>query len=100
MLITSLTIKPAENGYLPLELVTNRGPVGCRHFAAPGATAGVLWAGGACGGWSGPGGDLYETLCRELQHEGISSLHLRFRQPGSLEESVLDALTGLSFLRA
>jgi hypothetical protein len=42
----------------------------------------------------------YPYLCGTLRSEGVAGLRVRFRSPNELEECVLDALAGISFLQA
>jgi pimeloyl-ACP methyl ester carboxylesterase len=84
------------DGYRPVTIVTDRGEVAGRHYAAP-SSAAVILVGGAGGGWDTPARGLYPTLCQEFAAEGISSLRLRFREPSDLGESVLDVLAGITF---
>ena len=87
-----------EDGYDAFRLRTSTGETACRYYAAPGGRRGVIWVGGAGGGWDTPAEGLYPRLCRELTAEGIASLRVRFRDPASLDRSVVDVLAGVRYL--
>lgn len=89
----------SEAGYQQVEVHTRQGTVEIRHYPAPGATRGVVWVGGVGGGFDSPGRDLYPTLAATLVGEAVSSARVRFRRPGVLEESLVDCLAGLWYLR-
>ncbi|SRR5579883_741373 len=88
--------KPTS-GYIPIGLATDRGTVECRYYAVEGAARAAIWVGGAGGGWDSPH-NLYPRLCQELKSHGIASLRVRYRHAAVLNESILDALAGASFL--
>lgn len=99
MSFQNIQIGAAEGNYLPVNLETSRGTVRARHYPAPGSPWGVVFVGGAGGGWDTPGrGQLYPQLCAELPAEGITTLRVRYRKPAHLEESVLDVLAGIYYL--
>jgi dienelactone hydrolase len=81
-----------------IHLPTAKGAVPVLLYEAPGATAGVIFAGGAGGGFDSPSQGLYPRLADELQREGITAMRLRYREPARLDESVLDVLAGVGFL--
>jgi alpha/beta superfamily hydrolase len=94
-----------HNGYTPVSLATPRGDVECRYYPVDGSVRAAVWVGGAGGGWDSPGRGrlplgpgLYPKWCEELRRQGIASLRVRYRRPADLNESVLDALTGLDYL--
>lgn len=98
MLIKSVMIRPHTGDFRSLGINTSRGTIDCRYFSVPGATATVLWLGGAAGGWDSPVRELYRRIGETLLCSGISSLHVRYRRPEILSEALLDALTALDFL--
>ncbi len=67
---------------------------------AEGSHQAVLWVCGARGGFGGPGPGTYARLAEEFREREITSLRLDYRQPNSLEESVLDLLAGVAFLKS
>jgi pimeloyl-ACP methyl ester carboxylesterase len=87
-------------GYREITLRTSHGDIECRYYAVPGAYRGVLWVGGVGGNFDTPARGLYPRLCSDLQAVGIASLRVRYRYPTVLEEAVLDALAGLTFLES
>lgn len=88
----------AEDGVERVLLSTNRGEIETRYHAAAGASAGVVWVGGAGGGLDGPARGLYPEGCRRLAREGVAGLRLHYRRPNHLQECTLDTLLGLEFL--
>ncbi|PWC33108.1 dienelactone hydrolase family protein [Azospirillum sp. TSO35-2] len=97
LLNATLGIADAE-GFQPLSLETDRGPIEARYYPAAGANLAALWVGGVGGGFDTPARGLYPRLCADLTTDGVASLRLRFRDPRDLEEAVYDVLCGLSFL--
>src|SRR5439155_16139489 len=92
--------EPAQEGYLPVTLVTSRGTISYRYYEAPGARCGAIWVGGVGGGWDTPSRSLYFRLCHELLDASIASLRVRLRHPTILGEAILDVLAGINFLRS
>jgi pimeloyl-ACP methyl ester carboxylesterase len=84
--------------YRTIRLVTSRGQVACRFYAAPKARRGAIWVGGVGGDWDTPARNLYPTLCEDLTHHGVASLRVRFRDPHELEEAVHDVRAGIAYL--
>ena len=95
-----VTVGPLERGYCGVELRTDRGPVACRYYRAPGASRAVVYVGGVGGGWDTPARGLYPRLCEDLQGEGIAGLRVRFRDPRLLSEAAHDVLAGLRYLES
>lgn len=58
----------------------------------------IVWVWGAHGGFDGPGDGIFGVLAEELKSQ-MTSLRINYRQPGDLQESVLDTLAGISFLK-
>jgi len=90
---------PSTPEYRALRLLTNRGTVSCRYYPVTKPMSAVIWVGGVGGDWDTPAQGLYPRLCESLRHKAIASLRVQFRQPGILEESVLDVLVGASYLK-
>ena len=82
-----------------LLLVTNRGPIQTiiHHDPTSPTHRGIVWVGGARGGFEGPAGSMYKLLGDGLS-PGITSIRLDYRQPNVLVECVMDTLAALSFL--
>ena len=82
-----------------LLLVTNRGPIQTiiHHDPTIPTHRGIVWVGGARGGFEGPAGSMYKLLGDGLS-PGITSIRLDYRQPNVLVECVMDILAALSFL--
>ena len=82
-----------------LLLVTNRGPIQTiiHHDPTIPTHRGIVWVGGARGGFEGPAGSMYKLLGDSLS-PGITSIRLDYRQPNVLVECVMDTLAALSFL--
>ncbi|MGB9980478.1 alpha/beta hydrolase [Methanobacterium sp.] len=88
----------AKNGYIPVELITDRGEISCRFYKVNSNNLGVIWVGGVGGGWDTPAEGLYPELSEKLKENGISSLRIRYRYPHDLNESVYDVIAGIKFL--
>ena len=82
-----------------LLLVTNRGPIQTiiHHDPTSPTHRGIVWVGGARGGFEGPAGSMYKLL-GDCLSPGITSIRLDYRQPNVLVECVMDTLAALSFL--
>jgi alpha-beta hydrolase superfamily lysophospholipase len=89
---------PEPDGTMRILLQTSRGEI--RAVLHPSATspAAAIYAGGARGGFEGPGDGLYPRMAARLRPL-MSGLRLHYREPGEFEECVLDVLAGVSFLR-
>jgi hypothetical protein len=78
---------------------TTRGEITTHLRPVEGKTGAVIFLGGAGGGVSGPANKVYERLGEALVPDGVTSLRVEYREPGEFEESVADALAGVSFLK-
>ena len=99
--ITGVEPDPSRQGQegAPLTLHTTRGDIRVAFHQATEHHAAVVWVWGAQGGLEGPADGIYATLAEELLPEGISSLRVDYRHPRVLDESVMDTLAGVSFLK-
>ena len=79
-------------------LHTDRGAIQAILHQAPEAQYGVIWVGGARGGFGRPGHGAYTRLADVLRQDRISSLRLCYRHPNVLPECVLDIMTGVAYL--
>lgn len=93
-------IEAQSDGAGELRLITDRGPIECRHHNAAYGDAAVLWVFGAGGGLGGPAGGVYSRLGERFTAHGISSLELAYRRPAQLVECVLDVLLGIAWLES
>ncbi|MBW4577427.1 MAG: dienelactone hydrolase family protein [Aphanothece sp. CMT-3BRIN-NPC111] len=116
MALRDVEVRPLQDGYIPIRLMTSRGNVDFRYYQVPGAKCGAIWVGGVGGGWDTPAKGLYPQLCQELANknsdhtssgnggskgsDAIASLRVRFRHPTKLDESVLDVIAGISYLES
>jgi fermentation-respiration switch protein FrsA (DUF1100 family) len=89
---------PEPDGTVRVLLTTTRGEIRGVLHPSPARPGAVIYVGGALGGFEGPAGDIYPRLARRLLPT-MSGLRLHYRQPGEFQESVLDVLAGVSFLR-
>jgi hypothetical protein len=80
-------------------LCTDRGDIQAILHQAPEAQRGVIWVGGARGGFGRPGQDAYARLADVLRRDRISSLRLCYRHPNVLPECVLDIMAGVAYLK-
>lgn len=88
------------DGCVPIKLSTDRGEIDARYYESNVPGRAVIFVGGIGGDFDSPAKGLYPRICRELLPRDISSLRIAFRHPNDLDESVLDVLAGLSFLRS
>lgn len=78
---------------------SSRGPIPLILHPADEAGCAALCVSGAIGGFDGPAA-LYPRLGLELPRLGISIARLNYRAPREFRECLLDALAGVSFLKA
>jgi len=87
------------DGAQHLTINTTRGPIPMIFHPAAAPNRAALCVSGAIGGVDGPS-KLYPRLGRELPSAGIAIARIDYRAPNEFGECMLDALAGLSFLRA
>ena len=80
-------------------LRTDRGAIQALRHPAPAAQHGVIWVGGARGGFGRPGQGVYARLAEALRQDRIASLRLCYRHPNVLPECALDILAGIAALQ-
>ncbi|HYW22288.1 MAG TPA: dienelactone hydrolase family protein [Nodularia sp. (in: cyanobacteria)] len=97
--LQDVVVEPRSAAYHPVKLITGQDSTYCRYYPVKNAEKAVIWVGGAGGGWDTPASGLYPRLCEDLTSEAIASLRIRYRYPAQLTDSVLDVLTGLTYLR-
>lgn len=92
----------ADNKY-EITLQTSRGDIQGLLMPCEGEVGAVIWASSGAGGRFGFGENAYLAVSEQLLEDGVTSLHLQFREPspypGPFEECVLDVLGAISFLR-
>lgn len=99
MTISDVRVAPSGQGYDAVTLTTSRGDLELRHYHVPRARRGVVFVGGAGGGWDTPGrGELYPRLCEDLAAAGVAAVRAQYRHQHALAECVLDVLAALHFL--
>jgi pimeloyl-ACP methyl ester carboxylesterase len=79
-------------------LRTDRGDILAILHQAPEAQRGMIWVGGARGGFGRPGQGAYARLAEGLRRDRISSLRLCYRHPNVLPECALDVMAGVAYL--
>lgn len=79
-------------------LRTDRGDIQALLHPAPAAQHGVIWVGGARGGFGRPGQGAYARLADVLRRDRIASLRLCYRYPNVLPECALDIMAGVVYL--
>ena len=94
-----IALTPLPDDTLKVIISTSRGDIHSVYHPSLDSRKGIIWICGAHGGLDGPSFGIYVDLSRDLVAERISSLRLDYRQPGVLEECVLDVLTGIAFLK-
>ena len=82
-----------------LLLRTDRGDIQSIMHQSPKAQHGVIWVGGARGGFGGPGKGAYARLAEELCRVRIASLRMNYRHPNVLPECALDIMAGVTYLQ-
>lgn len=100
--IEAVAGREGADGTFELLIKTSRGEISGLLHPCEGEPGAALFLGGALGGLDGPAGGLYRLLAQTLaarERGGLSGLRLHYRMPGEFLECVLDALTGLSFLK-
>ena len=99
--ILGVRTRPSEggSGELVVELNTTRGVIKAHLRPCEGKTGCAIFIGGAAGGVAGPADEVYTRLGRDLVGRGVTSLRVKYREPGEFEECVMDALAACSFLR-
>tara|TARA_Y100000590_G_scaffold470741_1_gene669097 strand:+ start:14449 stop:15150 length:702 start_codon:yes stop_codon:yes gene_type:complete len=95
---TELYETPEGESGQALVINSTRGEIPCLFHEAENEQLGIVWVGGARGGFTGPAGGIYKKFSDSLTSKGISSLRLHYRQPNNLEECVLDTLAGVGLL--
>ncbi|MCX6020608.1 MAG: macro domain-containing protein [Chloroflexi bacterium] len=83
-----------------ISLMTSRGEVRGVLTGRQGEPGAVLWLNGAAPGMNGPAGGVFAYLTHTLRFVGITSLRMDHRNCQSFDECLLDALMGLSLLKA
>lgn len=86
------------SGTYDLEIRTPRGEITGLLHRIKQARSGMIMAGDAEGGLTGPAG-VYGPLGDRLQHAGIASMRLEYRHPNELDECVFDVLAAIEALR-
>lgn len=86
-------------GELLIELNTSRGVIQCHLHPCEGQSGCAIFVSGAAGGVDGPANGVFTRLSRDLVAGGVTSLRVRYREPGDFEECVLDVLAACSFLK-
>ena len=79
-------------------LRTDRGDIQAILHQALEAQYGVIWVGGARGGFGRPGKGADARLADVLRRERMSSLRLRYRHPNVLPECALAIMAGVASL--
>jgi pimeloyl-ACP methyl ester carboxylesterase len=79
-------------------LCADRGDIQAILHQAPEAQRGVIWVGGARGGFGRPGHGASARLADVLRRDRIASLRLRYRHPNVLPECALDIMAGIASL--
>ena len=97
--IQGVALAPETESEYRLVLRTSRGDIAGQFTVCEGGTGAAVMVGGASGGLDGPAGSIYPRLAEALRANQVSTLRLHYRHPGEFEESVLDVLGALSFLK-
>jgi len=98
LMLSGAEIQPALRSYAPVRILSNRGNIHCRLYGKANSQYGAIWLNSAVGGWTSPAKSIYPRIGRLLTNKGINSLQLCYREPGNLQECILDAIAGVTFL--
>ena len=90
---------PEDQSGQGMLLHTDRGDIRAIIHKGADTTKAIVWVWGARGGFNGPADGIYGALAQELTPR-ITSLRIDYRRPGVLQDSVLDTLASVSFLKA
>lgn len=101
--ILGVFASPLPDNKYNITLQTSRGDILGLLMPCEGELGAVIWAASGAGGRFGSADNAYADVSEQLLADGVTSLHLQFRQPspypGPFEECVLDVLAAVSFLR-
>lgn len=101
--IFGVSAEPLPDNKFDITLRTSRGDIRGLLHPCEGEPGVVIWAASGMGGHWGPADNAYADVAEQLIADGVTSLHLQFRQPGPFpgpfEECVLDALAAISLLK-
>ena len=86
------TLLPLVGALHPLVLDTNAGLLECQLYPGAPDGVGLLWLGDADPGFPSPANGLFDRLAASYGAEGVWSLRVQYRNPGSLPDVGLDAL--------
>jgi pimeloyl-ACP methyl ester carboxylesterase len=100
MVLHSAEVGPPRGAYQPMRILTNRGTVEARLYAATRAARAVVLAGGEHGGWDSPAYGLYPRLAAALAHRRITVVRVAYREPDCFDECVLDVLAAIGYLQS
>lgn len=84
--------------YERVVLESARGPLETRFYCRGDFDCGVIYVGGAGGGFDSPARNLYPALCAGLMPSRVCGMRVAYRVPHDLAESVSDVLAALRYL--
>ena len=99
--IDSISAGPAIEGEVSAKSIVLNSSVGkieCLYHTVSTKQHAVVWVWGYAGGYGGPADNLYQSMGEDLVSEGIASLRVHYREPGNLEEAILDTIAAAQFL--
>ena len=74
------------------------GKIQCLYHPVTTKKYAVVWVWGYAGGYGGPADNLYKSMGEGLVSDNIASLRVHYREPGNLEEAILDTIAAAQFL--
>jgi len=87
------------DSYRDLQLETRNGTVKVRLYEPADPTCAVIMVAGVGGDFDTPANQLYPKLGGALEAKGIAAMRVQFRVAIDLDDSMLDLLAALEFLR-
>ncbi len=97
--LSSVDLTASSNSYREYQLTSSGHTILVRHYEAAGPGAAIM-VGGVGGDFDSPATDLYPRLAHALKPAGVSSLRVRYRDAVDLDESMMDVMLGVEFLRS
>lgn len=78
---------------------TKRGPISMHYYPGKNANTGLVVVGGIGTGFDSPAAGLYERLGNDLTTNGVSTVHLCFRQIDPFPDTVHDVRAAINWLK-
>lgn len=91
-----------EENFAEILLRTSGGNIQIRYYPVLEKSTGfgIIWGGGAGGGFDSPARDLYPRGAQYFQDRGTASVRIQYRNPHHFKNAVADVLLGIKFFAA